>query len=131
MFVFAPYMGSGGLVTGGGSTVKNDATVFSMYPKAHSVGVACRHLSTYIALTRGIPFSEITPGFDASPMANVSGFNAYAPPVGNEKPPPPPPPPPPHKDLPGPVWFDAPAASWRHAARGDRRHERAERRKHP
>ncbi|MBK8257712.1 MAG: hypothetical protein IPK82_34215 [Polyangiaceae bacterium] len=70
MFVFAPYGGTGLFTVG----VQNDQKVYEKYPSVHSLLVACQHLSTYIALTRGIPPADISPGLDASPMAGSSGF---------------------------------------------------------
>lgn len=99
MFVFAPYAGAGGFVNGAGS--QDDDSIYKLYPKVHSIGVACQHLSTYVALTRGIPYSSIPGGFDASPLAGRAGL---ASPTKEELSKPP---------LPRPAWLDAAPGDWR------------------
>jgi hypothetical protein len=74
MFVFAPYAGVAGLATN--LETQDDMVVYNEYPKVHSVAAACQHLSSYCALTRGIPPASISPGLDASPMNGSSGFAA-------------------------------------------------------
>lgn len=76
MFVYAPYAGIGQMMLG---SYAHDSDVYAKWSKAHSLVVACQHLSTYAVLARGFAMGKLGAGLTAGPNPGVPVYKDGAP----------------------------------------------------